>query len=83
MGWPMETTVTRWGNSLAVRIPGGLARDLALVEGAGVRITAEGGRLVLQPTDVRQDLETLLSGITEENLHGEADWGAPAGAEAW
>jgi antitoxin component of MazEF toxin-antitoxin module len=39
--------------------------------------------LVLQPTDVRQDLETLLSGITEENLHGEADWGAPAGAEAW
>lgn len=29
------------------------------------------------------DLDTLLAGVTEENLHGEIDFGSPVGAEVW
>ena len=28
-------------------------------------------------------LEEMLAQITPENLHGEADWGAPVGKEVW
>lgn len=79
----MRTRVARWGNSLAVRIPGGLAADLALTEGAGVSISVEGGRLVLQPENVKPDLLALVAGIRDDNLHGETNWGEPNGAEVW
>jgi len=40
----MQLTISRWGNSLAVRIPAEVARNLALEEGAVVdcATTAEG-----------------------------------------
>lgn len=40
----MQLILSRWGNSLAVRIPAELVRDLALEEGASVecQATAEG-----------------------------------------
>ncbi len=40
----MQLTISRWGNSLAVRIPAEVARNLALEEGAVVECaaTAEG-----------------------------------------
>jgi antitoxin component of MazEF toxin-antitoxin module len=28
-------------------------------------------------------LEQLLSGVTEENIHGEVDFGRPVGKEVW
>lgn len=29
------------------------------------------------------DLDTLLAGVNEDNLHGEIDFGPPVGAEVW
>ena len=31
----------------------------------------------------RYDLKDLVAAITDDNLHGEVDWGAAEGAEAW
>ncbi len=47
----MQLTLSRWGNSLAVRIPAEVARNLALEEGAQVECaTTAAGTLELIPT---------------------------------
>ena len=46
----MRLTISKWGNSLAVRIPAEVARTLALEEGAVVECeTTPDGRLELIP----------------------------------
>jgi len=74
----MKTKVARWGHSLAVRIPKPLAEAVGLVPGEEVVLEATGEGLVLRPLR----LEDLLEGITEENRHGEVDWGPAVGGEA-
>jgi len=76
-----KTQVSKWGNSLAVRIPRALAEQAGVEEGVEVEIAAEEGRLVLKRS--RYTLRTLLKRITPANLHGEIAAGAPTGREAW
>ena len=48
----MNLIVSKWGNSLAVRIPAEVARELALKEGAVVECaTTSAGTLELVPAD--------------------------------
>jgi antitoxin MazE len=83
----MKTTLRRWGNSLALRIPSSFARELGASEGRKVEMTVESGALVVKVESPRRRrryrLEELLVGITEESYHREADWGAPIGNEVW
>lgn len=79
----MRITFSRWGNSLAVRIPSAFARDLGVSEGDQMELAMEGGRLVLRPLEPRYDLEALVAGITRKNRTGELDADGPAGREAW
>jgi antitoxin MazE len=79
----MCTQIARWGNSLAIRIPKALATELDLDESAEVEISVENGRLVLTPVRPGYTLEQLVAGISDDNLHGETDTGAPVGAEVW
>jgi len=67
----MHTTIARWGNSLAIRIPEPLARQLALGEGTPVTLLVEDGRLVMQPERKSPTLHELLAGITPGNLPDE------------
>src|SRR3984893_8347226 len=46
--------VKRWGNSLAVRIPAGLADTLRLQEDTDVEVSAEDGALVIKPAGVKK-----------------------------
>ena len=80
----METRIRKWGNSLALRIPQTLARQLDLQPDSQVRLTIRGKGLAVQPMrrpPVR--LEALLEGVTESNRHEEADTGPPRGREIW
>ena len=45
----MNAQVGRWGNSLAVRIPGANARELGLDEGSELELTRMDGGLLLRP----------------------------------
>lgn len=78
----MCSNVTRWGNSLAIRLPKHLAAELQLTEDSPVDLTVEAGRLVLTPTRKKYDLGELVAGIKPSNLHGETDWGDSVGKEA-
>ncbi len=43
-----QVLVSKWGNSLAVRLPKHLAEQLALVEGQALDISALGRQIVLE-----------------------------------
>jgi antitoxin MazE len=80
----MTTRVHKWGNSLALRIPKPFAEEAGLEPDSVVDITVKDGSLLITPTPKRKrQLQELLSGITEENRHGETDWGKPVGREIW
>ena len=82
----MKTTtqVKMWGNSLAVRIPSRVARDLGLTNDSQVEITSDGSTATIKrEQNPRISLEELVKGITPENIHGEVDWGEPVGKEIW
>ena len=79
----MRTQIGRWGNSLAVRLPGTYAKDLELTEGMELEISIVNGGLLLRPQKKECSLDELVARITPENRHGETDWGAPVGREAW
>jgi len=79
----VQTQIGRWGNSLAIRIPGGCAKDLDLKEGMELDVSLVEGGLLLIPRPKRYTLDELLAGITPENLHGETDWGEAVGRESW
>ena len=80
----MLTKIQKWGNSLALRIPKAFALDAQLKNNSVVEVALVDGQIVIKP--VAQpvwSLEQLLSGITDNNLHGETDTGAAAGNEVW
>lgn len=80
----MTTTVQKWGNSLALRIPSSLAKDVHLHQGSEVEVAIVEGAMVIKPIGRRKySLRRLLKGITKENIHEEQDWGGPIGREVW
>jgi antitoxin MazE len=80
----MRATVRKWGNSLALRIPSGLAEDARLSDGTEVDIALRHGRLVVEPVATPEpSLDELVAGITPENLHAEQFADGPRGTEAW
>jgi antitoxin MazE len=80
----MKLQVQRWGDSLAVRIPESAAARAGLHEGSIVNLDENRGQAVLAPIVKPGDtLEELLEGVTDENLHGETDFGEPVGRESW
>ncbi len=80
----MDTTVQKWGNSLALRIPRSVAKDIHLHQGSVVGVTIIGGKIVVKPRRQRHyALAQLLRGVTKRNRHGEVDWGGPVGQETW
>ncbi len=79
-----ETTVSKWGNSLAVRIPQAIAREARLNEGDCLALAVDRqGSIVLRSAQKRYQLSELVSGITPKNRHRETQWGPPKGKESW
>jgi antitoxin MazE len=64
-------TVQRWGNSLAVRIPASIAKQLRILEGTAIEISVDDGTLVVRPRRRRYRLKDLLRNCKPAQLHGE------------
>lgn len=73
--------VTRWGSSLAVRIPKPIAEQWGVHEGSAIEIVASGDEVVLRKR--KYDLADLVARMRPEHQHPEQDWGAPQGEEVW
>jgi antitoxin MazE len=81
----MNTTIKKWGNSLALRIPKSYAKEIKLKEGAPVNLKLEENRLIISPKKKKNkySLAELVSKITEENRYDEIDFGSPVGKEVF
>ena len=81
---PNDTQVSKWGNSLAVRIPRAIVNDAGLAEGdrLSLDLTADGA-IVLRSSRRKYSLDELVAGITKKNHHRETEWGAAQGKESW
>jgi antitoxin MazE len=79
----MVTTIQRWGNSLAVRIPKAFASQAAIKENSQIEISLEGNRIVVAPARREFNLDKLLRAITPSNVHREVEWGESVGRETF
>lgn len=80
----MQTKVKKWGNSLALRIPKSFALNANLRQDELVDISVDKERIIITPIGEKEySLDNLLAGVSEDNLHGEFDTGAPVGKEVW
>lgn len=79
----MVVQFAKWGNSVALRIPYALLREIGMAEGKSANIVVQDGKLVVTPLDEapRYELSELLAGITRENVHGEIATSAAVGNE--
>lgn len=73
--------VSKWGSSLAVRIPKPIAEQWGVHEGSAIEILSHGDEVVLRKRTY--DLADLVSQMNPENQHPEQDWGESQGDEAW
>jgi len=80
----MPHKVKKWGNSLAVRIPQTLAREVGIVANTTVELARSGDTIVIEakPDDADR-LEQLTAQITDDNRHDATEFGPPAGREVW
>jgi antitoxin MazE len=77
----MQVQVSRWGNSLGLRIPKDIAIRAGLREGTRVDIEIEGDRIIIAPAQPRYVLAELLKGMTAEAMREAFDWGPDKGRE--
>ncbi len=70
----------KWGNSLAVRIPADILKELSLKSGSELVVGLRDKEIVLK-AEVR--LDSLLEDINPDNLHRETYWGERQGNEVW
>jgi antitoxin MazE len=80
LAYRMQATIQKWGNSLGIRIPGFIAKELALKNGSSVEILGDGQNIIIKPSR-KQKLEDILAQINSDNIHSEA-FDIPAGNES-
>ncbi len=79
----METTVKKWGNSLAIRVPKKVAEECKMYDGSKVSISHDGKGMYVNVIDKADELKALLSEITPDNIHAEISFEEKIGREVW
>lgn len=57
----MRAIVSKWGNSLAIRIPKAAVESLRVREGRAVDLTIEGDAVIIRACGPRYSIEELVS----------------------
>jgi antitoxin MazE len=78
----MEAVVKKWGNSLGIRIPDFIVKELSLKNGSFVDIKDKGNEIIIKPK-AKNKLSEMLNQINEKNIHSEVETNGPVGNEAW
>ena len=82
----MTTRVQKWGNSQGLRLSKEVLADARIALGDEVVVSARDGVILIaaaRRVRGRHRLEDLVAGIPADWVPEEADWGEPAGREAW
>ncbi len=79
----MKSKVTKWGNSLAIRIPKVLADAVELSDGSVVEMRSGKNMITLRTLKNKVSLSELLEQVSPDNLHDESDSGRSRSREIW
>jgi antitoxin MazE len=63
----VRARVSRWGNSLAIRLPQAAVKSLNVHEGEQIELAIKGDRVELRSARPRYRLEELIGQITPDN----------------
>jgi antitoxin MazE len=77
----MQAHIQKWGNSLALRIPIQVAKQLKLHQGSPVTLEIENGRIIIQTP--KYNLDMMLKDITPKNRHHQILDDEQSGNEEW
>ncbi len=77
----MRVTLSKWGNSLAVRVPKDVAELAGFQEGQALELTLEGQSIVLSKK--RYDIEEMVRDMEGKEPHPLEFDDAPRGSEIW
>ncbi len=77
----MLVRLSKWGNSLGLRLPKSLAQQIGVVAGQTVSVTGEGDRLIVRAAPGRWTLEDMLVGMTPKAMSEAFEWGRDQGRE--
>lgn len=77
----MYTTIQKWGNSQAVRIPKAVLETLHLHENDAVEIKVQDGNLVIVPVKKHRTMQERIAEYSSDYKCGEWDTGKPTGGE--
>ena len=77
----MHAHIQKWVNSLGLRIPMQLAKQMKLHEGSPVTLEVEDDRIIIQSP--KYNLSRMLEDITPENKHHEIFDDDRKGNEEW
>jgi len=80
----MTTKIQKWGNSLAMRLPKELAKNLNWHAGAVVGFEQLGDKVIITSSRPEYTLEDMVKSITKKNRH-KLVWpdDKPRGKEIW
>ncbi len=76
-----KSHISKWGSSLAVRIPKPIAEHWGVQEGSVIEIVQRDDQVVL--CKKKYDLGDMIAKMSPDNLHSEQDTGQAQGREAW
>lgn len=82
-----DLTISRWGNSLSVRIPRKVSNALGLANRDKLSYKVENNKIVLTPQKKESPLRKMFDGFDvdayfkDEHGNKETDWGQPQGKE--
>ena len=80
----MLTRMRKWGNSYTVRLPSAVVQETGIREGEALQVEVVNRHIQLRrPAKRKYALDELVTGIRRSNLHGEVEFGAPEGREAF
>ena len=80
-----STTISKWGNSLGLRIPKVVIDAHGLQDGDTITIETEGTSIILQKqrTIKKYELSDILGAFHTADEVNEIDWGKSQGNEVW
>ena len=80
----MEAKIQRWGNSLGIRLPMSLLKELDLKADDVVELKQEGEKIIISITKNKKiSLEELFNKYNGPSLTKDFEWDEPVGREIW
>ncbi|MBP7349416.1 MAG: AbrB/MazE/SpoVT family DNA-binding domain-containing protein [Butyrivibrio sp.] len=79
----MQATIKKWGNSLGLRIPSELLREIGLSDGSKVILSKSGNDILVHKDSSKLTLDKLFEGYKEECFPEEVKFDNDIGNEVW